>query len=147
MTDQGGLAALRPETRELLKRARRGGGDDPGALLRLREDLQGLTAEELASLWSALGGPQSEDAASESRADAAYRVVDKARRRLLISAERFKDLLFEEIAKSGGGVAPGAASGSLKAMVAAFADEGRAEEIEAAATAIVRSRSLGHDIT
>jgi hypothetical protein len=141
------LKALRPESRALLERARRGGGDDPRVLERLREDLAGLTDDELVELWAALGEAQAEEAAEDDPADAAYRAVDKARRKLLVSADRFRALLLEHIAKSGGAPAPNAASGSLRALVAAFAEQGRAAEIEAAATAIVRSRSFAHDIT
>jgi hypothetical protein len=145
-SDRKGLEALRPESRALLIRARRGGGDDPGVLAILREDLDGLAEEELAALWSALGETQSEEA-EDGPAEIAYRAVDKARRRLLIPADRFKALLLEQVGKAGGAPAPDAVSGSLKALVAAFAGAGRAEEIEAAAMAIVRSRSLAHDIT
>ncbi len=144
---QASLEALRPASRQLLQRARRGGGEDPRVLEHLREDLAGLAEEEIAALWAALADAEIEDAVEDSPADLAYRVVDKARRKLLVPADRFRALLVEQLAKAGGAPAPDAASGSLKALVSAYADAGRAAEIEAAATAIVRSRSFAHDIT
>jgi len=78
--------------------------------------------------------------------DAAYRAVDKARRRLGISAERFRGLLLEQISDAGA-EAPKTASGSLKALVTAYCEDGRGEEIAATAKAFARRHSLAHDIT
>jgi hypothetical protein len=85
--------------------------------------------------------------ASLDAAAATYQKVDKARRKLLVSAERFRGLLLEQVAASGGAPAPAVESGSLRALVAAFSSAGRAAEIEAAATMIVRTRSFAYDIT
>jgi hypothetical protein len=76
-----------------------------------------------------------------------YQSVDKARRKLLVPADKFRELLLTEVASAGGAPAPDATSGSLKALVAAFCEAGRGAEIAAAAATIVRTRSFAHDIT
>jgi hypothetical protein len=87
-----------------------------------------------------------ETATAAERAERAYRAVDKARRRLLVNADRFREMLLAHFETNGAAV-PEAATSSLKALVAAFAEAGRDEEIEAAAKAIVRARSFAYDIT
>lgn len=79
--------------------------------------------------------------------DEAYRAVDKARRKLLVSADKFRPMLIAKVAERGGAPAPEPASGSLKALVAAFCEDDRGEEIVEAAKAIVRERSFAYDIT
>jgi hypothetical protein len=83
----------------------------------------------------------------EAAAERAYRAVDKARRKLLVTAEKFREMLIAHIAAKDGAPAPDAASASLKALVAAFAAAGREAEIETAAKEIVRARSFAYDIT
>jgi hypothetical protein len=79
--------------------------------------------------------------------DAVYRGVDKARRKMLVPADRFRDMLLAQVASKGGAPAPQPQSASLKALVAAFCAEGRGEEIAAAAGTIMRERSFAYDIT
>lgn len=81
------------------------------------------------------------------RGGTAYSAIDKARRKLLVPAERFRQMLLDHIAAEGGAPAPEAETGSLKALVAAFVAAGRGPELETAAKTIVRTRSLGYDIT
>jgi hypothetical protein len=151
MSDRGSFDALRPTSRALLIRARQGAGKDARALAHLREDLAGLSEDEMEELWRALASADDAGdgpvAAADDPAAPAYAAVDKARRKLLVSADRFRAMLLDHLAGAGAPPAPEAASGSLKALVAAFCTAGRGGEIEAAAAAIVRARSFAHDIT
>ncbi len=147
MNSSGSIAALRPGSRELLKRARRGAGDDPGALAMLRDDLARLSEDELSDLWDRL---DDDGAAADGTGDGhedVHRAVARARRKLLVSAERFRGMLVEHIARHGGAPAPDPASPSLKALVAAFCAAGRGDELAAAAATIVRARSFAYDFT
>jgi hypothetical protein len=147
VTEPGGLAALRPMSRTLLERAARSGAaDDQGALIALRDDLAALDDEELALLWAALN-EDDEDANGMTPHDEIYRTVDKARRKLLVPADRFQDMLLAHLAEAGGAPPPEPKGRSLKALVAAFVDAGRGEEIAEAARAIVKARSFAYDIT
>jgi hypothetical protein len=136
------MAALRPASQELLKRARRGADDDPVALEELRDDLAGLSADELADIWRELAPVE-----RNGGDDDVYRAVDRARRKLLLNVDQYRPMLLAEVEKSGGAAPPDASSDSLKALVEAFCSDGRGEEIKAAAAAIVRSRSFAYDIT
>ena len=144
MTDQGGPSALRPQSRALLKRIVRAAGEEPAAILDLRDDLSQLDDAEIESLWNALKAEQGRETSSD---DAPYRVVDKARRKLLVPADQFQDMLLAKIADEGGAPPPEENAKSLKALVEAFESADRADEIAAAAQALVRERSLAYDIT
>ena len=144
MNEPGGLAALRPTSLALLKRARRAAGDDAALLAGLRDDLAALADEDLVAVWAAL---QAAEATGSADDEDPYRVVDKARRKLLVTADRFQAMLLEEIDRAGGAPPPDADARSLKALVAAFCDADRGEELADAARAIVRARSFAYDIT
>jgi hypothetical protein len=113
---------------------------------------------QIADLWAALDAAADPDAPDDASDDAsgdasgldplalAYRAVDKARRKLLVPADRFRGMLIDHLAEKGGAPAPSADGASLKALVAAFVDAGRGSEIETAAKDIARARSLGFDI-
>jgi hypothetical protein len=147
----GGMAALRPGSRALLRRARRGAADDPRALAVLRDDLARLSEDELSDLWDRLDDDGASADETDSSPDDAHEhihgAVARARRKLLVSAERFRGMLIDHIARHGGAPAPDAASRSLKALVAAFCDAGRGDELAAAAAAIVKARSFAYDFT
>ncbi len=75
----------------------------------------------------------------------AYSAIDKARRKLLVPADRFRQMLLDQIAAAGGAPPPDAETESLKALVDAFVAAGRGPELETAANDIVRTRSLGYE--
>lgn len=147
MTKTGGLARLSAPSRALLRRARKGANDDARALVALRDDLADLTDAEIAAVWRALSNKPATGDGAPTRSQVIYHAVDKARRKLVTTAQRFRPMLVDKVVERGGDPAPSTASGSLKALVEAFCDAERGDEIAAAAQALVRERSFAYDIT
>jgi len=149
------LSRISASSRALLRRAHRGSqraaqtgaqsisGAD--ALRALRDDLKRLSDTDIQALWDELNAAKTR---TEPNADEViYRAIDKSRRKLVVTVDRFLPLLLTKVVELGGVEAPSTPARSLKALVKAFCDAGRGEEIAAAAQALVRERSFAYDIT
>ncbi|MGD2133847.1 MAG: hypothetical protein PVI23_13715 [Maricaulaceae bacterium] len=143
---KGGAAALSASSKALLKKAVRAPEAGPKALKALRDDLADLSDEEIGKVWTEIGAGQTRKGAAKAPVDAAYRKIDKARRKLAQNAARFREILVAHF-ETAGAPAPETSSASLRALVEAFNEAGRLDELTAAAGEIVRTRSLAYDIT
>jgi len=149
MAKTGPLSRVSASSRTLLRKihrsAQRGKTADASVLTALRDDLKALSDADIKALWRELGAANTR--ATPEPGEVIYRSIDKSRRKLVVTVDRFLPLLLTKIADLGGNDAPPTPSGSLKALVKVFCEAGRGEEIATAAQALVRERSFAYDIT